>query len=73
MATISSTVLNRSGEREQPYLEDPHWFGLVLFLYHGGLWNLSFLIKDLTWALAVKAPNPNHWASREFPRTLTVK
>ena len=46
VATISSTVLNRSFEREHPCLKDPHWFGLVLVLYHGGLGNLSSLIRD---------------------------
>ena len=32
------------------------------------LWDLSSLNRDWTRALAVKAPNPNHWSAREFPR-----
>ena len=32
-----------------------------------GLQDLSSPTKDLTRALAVKAPGPNHWTIREFP------
>ena len=28
----------------------------------------KFLKQGLNWALAVKAPSPNHWTNREFPR-----
>ena len=34
-----------------------------------GLRDLSSLTKDRTQAMAVKAYNPNHWATREFPQT----
>ena len=32
-----------------------------------GLWGLISPTSDRTWALAVKAPSPNHWTAREFP------
>ena len=32
-----------------------------------GLWDLSSLTRDRTWALAVKAQSPNHWTARELP------
>ena len=32
------------------------------------LWDLISLTRDWTWALAQKAPNPNHCTAREFPR-----
>ena len=35
-----------------------------------GVWDLSFLTRDWTQVSAVKAPNPNHWTTREFPRHL---
>ena len=35
-----------------------------------GLWDLSFLTRDWTQVSAVKAPNPKHWTTREFPRHL---
>ena len=31
--------------------------------------DLSSLTRDQTQAPAVKAPNPNHWTTREFPST----
>lgn len=34
-----------------------------------GLQDLSSLIKDGTWALAVKALSDNHWTSREFSQS----
>ena len=42
------------------------------------LWGLSSLTRDWTWAIAMKAQNPNHWATRELPKhvyysTLTSK
>ena len=33
-----------------------------------GLWDLSSLTKDRTWAMAMKAPSPNHGTAREFPK-----
>ena len=33
-----------------------------------GLPDLSSLTSDQTRAPALKAPSPNHWAAREFPR-----
>ena len=33
-----------------------------------GLQHLSSLTRDWTWATAVKAPSPNHWTAREFPK-----
>ena len=32
-----------------------------------GLWDLSTLTRDWTWALAVKMLSPNHWTARKFP------
>ena len=32
------------------------------------LWGLSSLTRDWTWAMAMKAQNPNHWATRELPK-----
>ena len=37
-----------------------------------GLWDLSSLIRDSTWTTAVKAQTPNHLATRELPKILTV-
>ena len=31
-----------------------------------------FNLETLTWAVAVKAPSPNHWTAREFPRITLV-
>ena len=33
-----------------------------------GLWDLSSPARERTLALAVKAPSPNHWTTREFPQ-----
>ena len=32
------------------------------------LWGLSSLTRDWTCAMAMKAQNPNHWATRELPK-----
>ena len=42
-------------------------FLLFLATWHG-LWDLSSLTRDWTWATAVKAPSPNHWTARELPQ-----
>ena len=41
-------------------------FSLFWAILHG-LWDLSSLTRDWTWATAVKVSNPNHWSAREFP------
>ena len=33
------------------------------------LWDLSSPTRDRTWALAAKAPSPDHWTAREFLNT----
>ena len=43
------------------------FFFSFLAMLHG-LWDLSSPARDHTWALAVKAPGPNHWTAREFPQ-----
>ena len=43
---------------------------IIIFVFLAtlsGLWDLSFLTRGGTWPLQVKAPNPNHWSTREFP------
>ena len=35
--------------------------------------DLSSLTRDRTWAMAVKAPSPNHWTTREFPPVKDLK
>ena len=38
-----------------------------------GLWDLSFPPRDQTWSPpAVKAPSPNYWSPREFPKVLNL-
>ena len=37
------------------------------------LQDLSSLTRDRTWAMAVKAPSPNHWTTREFPPVKDLK
>ena len=37
-----------------------------------GLWDLSSLTRDSTWTTAVKAQDPNHLATRELPKILTM-
>ena len=39
---------------------------ILLATLHG-LWDLSSLTSDWTWALAVKASSSSHWTAREFP------
>ena len=49
----------------------PSQFNVYLFWGWGGmprgLWDLSSPTRDWTRDLAVKAPSPNHWTTREFP------
>ena len=46
-------------------LDFPSAFHFLAALH--GLWDLSFLTRDRTSALAVKALNSSHWAARKFP------
>ena len=43
-------------------------FSLIDQLIFLTTWLLSFLTRDWTWAMAVKAPSPNHWTACEFPQ-----
>ena len=74
------------GEREKIALQKSLFSfhtGLIrefLFFYYFfflatpcGLWDLSSLTRDGTWATAVKAPNPNHWTAREIPGNFPLK
>ena len=40
---------------------------IIILVAPRGLWDLSSLTRDQTWGLAVRAPSPNHWITREFP------
>ena len=44
-----------------------NYFFFLAMMY--GLWDLSSLTGNRTLAMAVKAPSPNHWTTREFPKT----
>ena len=45
-------------------LDFPSAFYFLAVLH--GLWGLSFLTRERTSALAVKASSSSHWAAREF-------
>jgi len=50
----------------------------VCFFFHFlampcNLQDLSFPVRDRTWAAAVKAQNPNHSATRELPKFSFLK
>ena len=46
------------------------FFHLLATLH--GWWDLSSPTGDGTQAIVVKAPNPNHWTTREFPRHIPI-
>ena len=46
------------------------FFHLLAMLH--GWWDLSSPTRDWTQAIAVNAPNPNHWTAREFPRHIPI-
>ena len=55
------------------YLKNAIFFSFLSFLAMlRGLWDLSSLTGDRTWALAVKAQSPNHWTARELPMLLVT-
>ena len=64
---MEAWCLNHWIAREVPW---PHFLYFILFLIFlvvlHGLWDLSSLIRDQTWAPAVEAQSPNHWTTREF-------
>lgn len=43
-------------------------FCLFFFFGHATCGDISFPTMDWTWALIVKAQDPKHWSTREFPR-----
>ena len=47
-------------------------FYFILTIPHG-LQDLSFPIRDWTWAMAVKESNPNHWTTGELPGVWILK
>ena len=46
------------------------FFKFYFFATLHGLWDLSSLTRDWTWAPAVRAPSPNHWTAKKFPRLI---
>ena len=57
---VSRTVTSSS-------YREPQFFFWFLVVSHVS-WDLSSPTRDWNWLLAVKAPSPNHWTSREFPK-----
>ena len=51
----------------------PDLFLLLLFLARlHGVWVLSFPTRDWTQVTPVKGQDPNHWTTREFPRSTSL-
>ena len=51
-------------------------FRLLFFFFFAmaySLWDLSFLTRDWTWAMQVKAQSPNHWTTMEVCKLLTFR
>ena len=48
------------------YLSNVRFFVCFVAMPHG-LWDLSSLSRNWTWAMAVKTQNPNHWSTRQLP------
>ena len=55
------------------WTRDYRCFSVFILEAPRGLWDLSSATRDWTWATAVKAPNPNHWTTRELPDCEYVK
>ena len=58
--------------RKSIYLMLGHFHHKISFLrgkgaIPSGLWDLSPLARDWTWAPALKVPSPNHWTAKESP------
>ena len=58
-------------KRDVIHLRVVFFFFLLAILC--SLQDLSSLTRDRTWAMAVKAPSPNHWTTREFPPVKDLK
>ena len=45
---------------------------LIFLTAASNLWDLSFMTRDETWALAVKVPSPNRCTARKFPASISI-